>query len=168
VEPAETVLSWQDLATASRHQAVRSRVWLLLVPLCALLVGLAVTAPVPAISVMAVVLVVFVATIPLWGPTAATWMQARHRAWPSTPTRWRVAGEGLAIESQGKQSTLPWASLSRCDPWRRGVSLRCGRASVFIPDRAFRGPEHRQDFVGQVQTSLEAGSVGRNPAPGVN
>lgn len=154
VEAAEAVLSWKDLAAASRHQAVRSRVWVALVPVGLLLLWAAVVAPLLVLRVMAVLLLLFVVTIPLWAPTAATWMQARRRAWPTTPTKWTVRSDGLAIENHQGRSTLPWSSLTGIDPWRSGVSLRLGRAVAFLPNRAFSSAEHRQAFVARAQALM--------------
>jgi len=147
VDPAEAVVTWRDLAAAARHRAVRSRVWVGLVPVCLVFVAVAVLteAVVPRVAAMA--LVVYCATIPLWGPTLATWLQARRRPFPDRPTRWQVTDEGLAIESERGTATLPWVTLTRSSSWRRGVSLTYGRAVAFIPQRAFRSADDRRELL---------------------
>jgi hypothetical protein len=157
VEPAETVIVWNDLAAAARHKAVHSRVWLGLVPVCLGLAALTVIVPFAVLRVMGALLVVYVATIPLWGPTMATWLQARRRAWPDSPTSWLPTPDGLSISSDAGQSTLPWASLSKVSSWRRGVSMTRGRAVVFVPARAFSGEEHRSSFVTAVEGHVAPG-----------
>jgi hypothetical protein len=157
VEPAETVVVWNDLAAAARYRAVHSRVWWGLVPVCALLAAGAVAAPLPLLSVMGIFLVIYIGTCPFWGPTMATWMQARRRDWPDSPTTWVPAADGLSISSSAGQSTLPWTSLNRVIAWRRGVTMAGERAVVFVPERAFSGEEHRRSFVAASQEHIAAG-----------
>lgn len=157
MEPAETVVVWTDLAAAARHKAVHSRVWLGLVPFCACLAALTTFAPNPIFLGMGVFLVVYIVTCPLWGPTVATWMQARRRTWPDSPTTWIPTGDGLSISSSGRQATLPWADLSNVSSWRGGVSITRGRAVVFVPARAFSSDEHRQSFVAATESHVAAG-----------
>ncbi len=152
MEPAEAVVTWKDLAAAARHRACRSRVWLLVVPLCLVFLALAVLGPALGLRLVGLVLLVYVGTAPLWGPTAATWLEARRRRWPSHPTRWQATDDGIAIDSQAGSSTLPWSTLTDATSWRRGVSLTYGRAVAFIPRRAFQSNQHRQEFVATAQT----------------
>ena len=146
VESAEAVVTWTDLAAAARHRAVRSKVWVLIVPLALVGLLLAVIGPAVVVQVIGVLLLAYFATAPLWGPTTATWVQARRRTWTDHPTRWQVTGEGIAIESEAGRQTLPWESLTEVTPWRRGVSLTYGRAVAFIPQRAFSSPAHSRAF----------------------
>lgn len=154
VQPAEAVVAWTDLAAAARYKAVHSRVWLGLVLLCGAIAVLGVIAPDAILRAMAAFLVVYIGTCPLWGPTMATWMQARRRSWPGTPTRWQPTAEGMTITSGAGQATLPWSSLSRVRSWRRGVSITRGRAVVFVPARAFSDEEHRRAFVAATESSV--------------
>ncbi len=154
MEAAEAVVSWKDLATAARRRAVRTRVWLLVVPLCLMFLLLAVLVDVLVVRALGAVLVVYVGTVPLWGPTVATFLQARHRPLPPRPTRWTVTEAGVSVESEGRQSALPWATLTDASAWRRGVSLRFGRAVAFIPSRAFQSPEHQASFIATAQARL--------------
>lgn len=156
MEPAETVVAWTDLAAAARHKAVHSRVWLGLIPVCAGLAALALIAPFPILSAMGVFLVIYIGTCPLWGPTMATWLQARRRSWPNSPTSWTPTSDGLAITSSGGRSTLPWSDLSKVSSWRRGVSLTRGRAVVFVPTRAFSSDDHRRSFVAACEQHVVA------------
>lgn len=148
-------MTWKDLASASRHKAVRSRVWLLLAPLLLGLVLLTVVVQGVVFRLAGLVLLVYIGSCPLWGPTAATWLQARRRTWPDAPTRWLPTDSGLAIDGAGRQSTLPWPGLTKVSSWRRGVSLTYGRAVAFIPSRAFSSREHRQAFVDAVHASKD-------------
>ena len=156
MEPAETVVAWIDLAAAARHKAVHSRVWLGLIPFCMGLAGMAAIAPFAVLRGMGAFLAVYIVTCPLWGPTLATWMQARRRAWPDSPTTWLPTPDGLAISSSGGQSTLPWSSLTKVSSWRRGVSMTRGRAVVFVPARAFSSAEHRRSFVAATEEHVGA------------
>lgn len=153
VEPAQAVLTWRDLATASRHRAVRSRVWVLLVPLCLLAVAMVVVSDAALARLLGVFLALVIATIPLWGPTTATWMQARHRVWPTSTTSWAVEAAGLSVQSEPGTSTVPWAIVTDVSSWRGGVTLTCGRAALVIPGRAFAGAGHREAFVAAVRAS---------------
>lgn len=159
VEPAETVVVWKDLAAAARHKAVHSRVWLGLAPVCAGLAALTAIAPHAVLRAMGAFLVIYIGTCPFWGPTMATWMQARRRSWPDGPTRWQPTDEGLSISSSAGEATLPWSSLSRVSSWRRGVSVTRGRAVVFVPARAFSSDEHRRSFAAATEERVAAGGT---------
>jgi len=154
VAAAETVLAWTDLAAAARRNAVRSWVWAALVPLCLFFMAMAAVFSGVGPRIVAALLIVFAGGIPLWGPTAATRVQARRRPLPSHPTKWTATSSGLVIEREVGQSTLPWSDLTGATSWKRGVSLSYGRSVVFIPSRAFPTAEERGAFVAAAEANL--------------
>ena len=147
-------MTWRDLAAAARWKAVRSRVWLMLLPVCLCFAAGAVLVNGLGFRLMGATLAVYLGTAPLWGPTMATWLQARRRTWPGHATRWRPTDDGLAIETGDRRSTLPWSTVGDASSWRRGVCVTSGRAVAFIPDRAFSGADHRQEFFAAVQAFM--------------
>jgi len=157
VEPVEAVLAWTDLAAAARRNAVRSWVWALLAPLSAFLVAMMFVFSGPAPRLVGVLLIAFFVSSPLWGPTMATWLQARRKTWPERPTTWVATGAGISVSTDVGETTLPWATLTKVVSWRKGVSLTYGRAVAFIPVRAFRNAEQVRAFVTDAQSHIEDG-----------
>lgn len=154
MEPAEAVLTWRDLAAVARRKAVHSRGWVLLAPLCLVFAALALLSPWVAVRVLSLLLAIYIGTVPFWGPTLATWLQARSRTWPDRPTTWTLTEAGVTVATEAGESTLPWTTLTGATSWRRGLSLTYGRAVAFIPVRGFRSDEQREAFLTSVESHL--------------
>jgi len=166
VEPVEAVLAWTDLAAAARRHAVRSRVWAFLVPLCLLLVALMFVFTWLPARLMFVLVIGFFASSPWWGPTMATWLQARRKTWLDRPTTWTPTDAGITVMNHVGASTLPWATLTTAVSWRRGVSLTYGRAVAFIPVRAFPSADQLKAFVADAQAHIETEPPTVSPGAG--